>query len=97
MNRPARIAAILFLMTIGASTPAWVQSRTGSEAYQQPLRPQFHWSPRTDFTNDPNGLFYYKGEYHPSIRRASFPTSGTASSRTRSIHYGFSHRSDHHP
>ena len=27
-------------------------------------RPQFHFSPRYGFTNDPNGLVYYDGEYH---------------------------------
>lgn len=27
-------------------------------------RPQFHFSPATNWTNDPNGLIYYKGEYH---------------------------------
>ncbi len=33
-------------------------------AYDQPYRPQFHFSPRQHWTNDPNGLVYFDGEYH---------------------------------
>ena len=32
--------------------------------YQEELRPQFHFSPETNWTNDPNGMVYYKGTYH---------------------------------
>ena len=32
--------------------------------YHELHRPQFHFSPRTNWTNDPNGLVYYQGEYH---------------------------------
>lgn len=33
-------------------------------AYNEPFRPQYHFSPRINWTNDPNGLVYYEGEYH---------------------------------
>jgi fructan beta-fructosidase len=32
--------------------------------YNETYRPQFHFTPRKNWTNDPNGLLYYKGEYH---------------------------------
>ncbi|HAA76764.1 TPA: 2,6-beta-D-fructofuranosidase [Candidatus Latescibacteria bacterium] len=32
--------------------------------YSELHRPQFHFSPRENWTNDPNGLVYYEGEYH---------------------------------
>jgi fructan beta-fructosidase len=32
--------------------------------YQEPHRPQFHFSPDSAWMNDPNGMVYYKGEYH---------------------------------
>ncbi|HEY3741891.1 MAG TPA: levanase, partial [Bryobacteraceae bacterium] len=35
-----------------------------ADSYNEPWRPQFHFSPAKNWTNDPNGLVYYKGEYH---------------------------------
>jgi len=32
--------------------------------YQETYRPQFHFTPAKNWTNDPNGCVFYKGEYH---------------------------------
>ncbi len=32
--------------------------------FQEPFRPQFHFSPPEKWMNDPNGMFYYQGKYH---------------------------------
>ncbi|MDR1525816.1 MAG: glycoside hydrolase family 32 protein [Tannerella sp.] len=32
--------------------------------YKEANRPQFHFTPRRGWHNDPNGLIYYEGEYH---------------------------------
>jgi sucrose-6-phosphate hydrolase SacC (GH32 family) len=50
-----RIASILFACACALGQPP---------GYNQPYRPQFHFSPREHWTNDPNGLVYFDGEYH---------------------------------
>ncbi len=34
------------------------------DLYREAYRPQFHFSPRVGWTNDPNGLVYHRGQYH---------------------------------
>src|SRR5690242_14093311 len=35
-----------------------------SQDYNQPYRPQIHFSPKEKWTNDPNGMVYYNGTWH---------------------------------
>src|SRR4051794_1942829 len=35
-----------------------------SPGYDQPYRPQYHFSPQKKWTNDPNGPVYFEGQYH---------------------------------
>src|SRR3954468_3355291 len=34
------------------------------QSSREPYRPQFHFSPRQNWTNDPNGFVWFDGEYH---------------------------------
>lgn len=41
------------------------ENNTGlNENYNEPHRPQIHFSPKANWMNDPNGLVYYNGIYH---------------------------------
>jgi fructan beta-fructosidase len=53
-------ALILCLLSNLLSSP---QHATAND-YNEPWRPQLHFTPDRNFMNDPNGLVYYKGEYH---------------------------------
>jgi fructan beta-fructosidase len=39
-------------------------SASANALYDEPWRPQYHFTPPKNFMNDPNGLVLYKGEYH---------------------------------
>ncbi len=32
--------------------------------FDEPFRPQYHFTPPANWMNDPNGMVYYEGEYH---------------------------------
>ncbi|MFI8321648.1 GH32 C-terminal domain-containing protein [Streptomyces sp. NPDC085529] len=57
----AAAAATCALTVTSAAPPA---SAEDSRPYTETYRPQFHFSPAKNWMNDPNGLVWFKGEYH---------------------------------
>jgi len=58
-----RVLAFVALAALGSSTLNEIP-----KAYDQPYRPQFHFSPREHWTNDPNGLVYFDGDPAVAVR-----------------------------
>ena len=52
--------AVAWLLLIGPL----VAGAKAAETYDEPYRPLFHFTPAKNWTNDPNGPIFYKGEYH---------------------------------
>lgn len=49
--------------------------RDAAEIYQEALRPQFHFTTRRGWHNDPNGMVFYEGEYHLFYQHQPFSVS----------------------
>jgi len=60
------VGACLASAAVAATAAATAQATppSSSTMYQELYRPQFHFTPAQNWMNDPNGLVYYKGEYH---------------------------------
>ena len=54
-----------FILFASLLITAWASAEfAADQLYDEPFRPQFHFTPARNWMNDPNGLVYYKGEYH---------------------------------
>lgn len=62
VSRAARAVSAAGLLLLGSSA-TYPMAQT-HPPYQEPWRPQFHFSQPNLFMNDPNGLVYYDGEWH---------------------------------
>lgn len=63
---PIAISSLVLLISGCQSNdpgPAAIAKRP-PHYYTEPHRPQFHFTPETNWMNDPNGMVYYDGEYH---------------------------------
>jgi fructan beta-fructosidase len=54
---------------------AHLTSSHGQDYKTEPHRPQFHFSPKKNWMNDPNGMVYYNGVYHLFFQHTPFATT----------------------
>lgn len=62
--RTRMIAAVATVCALSAAPLAPQAVAADTPPYSETYRPQFHFTPEKNWMNDPNGLVYYKGEYH---------------------------------
>jgi len=58
------VAAAAVCAAALVSTALGVVSTASASTYKETYRPQAHFSPAENWMNDPNGMIYYKGQYH---------------------------------
>jgi len=57
-----KINAYLLGILLGA--PCFLKAQDTAKIYHEQYRPQIHFSPQRHWTNDPNGMVFYKDTYH---------------------------------
>lgn len=54
----------LYLLGILLCSTCILKAQDTAKIYHEQYRPQIHFSPQRHWTNDPNGMVFYKGNYH---------------------------------
>jgi fructan beta-fructosidase len=62
LDRKQLVGALIIASLLGISCPS--KGQDTSSTYHEPYRLQIHFSPKTHWMNDPNGMVYFKGIYH---------------------------------
>src|SRR5215217_9190871 len=66
-------SAVLLLSASCKTTSALAQTTAVTTATEEQMyRPNFHFSPKKGWMNDPNGLFYLNGTYHLFFQHTPF-------------------------
>jgi fructan beta-fructosidase len=52
------------LLSLISAATSFSAAPASAPTYREQWRPQFHFTPATNWMNDPNGMVFYDGEYH---------------------------------
>ncbi|RMG70397.1 MAG: glycoside hydrolase family 32 protein [Bacteroidetes bacterium] len=59
-----RYLLALSLLALACQPQPQTDTAAATPTYDEPWRPQVHYSPPSQWMNDPNGMVYHEGEYH---------------------------------
>ncbi|WP_317195499.1 GH32 C-terminal domain-containing protein [Rufibacter psychrotolerans] len=68
------VCKVLFICCVGLAASLGFRASAQSTSYNEPYRPQYHFSPKANWINDPCGMVYLDGEYHLMYQYNPFGT-----------------------